>query len=369
MNSYSLKSLTNYFLKLGAFRFGGPVALCADMQKNLVERLKVFTQQEYDDGFALSQLAPGPVATKLAMYLGWLRGGIAGATLAGFAIIAPSFLMVIAIAEFYERYGTMAWSQSIFYGLGAAVLAILIQSAWRLGESSLRGSKILISLALLNGIYAVVNGSPSTLLFIASGLVMVLPFARLSLMNPFLLTWMIETNGAWAVSLNVFFEFVKAGALVFGSGLTIVPLLHGPVVEQLHWLNERQFLDAVAVALITPGPAVITVAFIGYLVSGMAGAVAASLGVFLPIYLFVILVAPFYQRLLKSEGVRTFIKGVTAAAVGAISGMVILIAKSTLADLTSLIIFLATGFAMFQFKKIPEPVWLLIAGAVGLLVR
>lgn len=370
----SMNQLILYFLRLGATGFGGPIALASYMQRDLVERRNWITPAEYKEGLALAQLAPGPLAAQLAIYLGWVRGGVWGATLVAFAFVLPSFLMVLALAALYLRLGGLPWMQGAFYGIGAAVVAVIGRGAYKLIKSSLGRDWLLWSIFALSAGVTAYTESEVVWLFFASGLVALLLRGRpnLSSTTGFIPPWLLaglEGPASTSTLSTLFWYFAEAGAFVFGSGLAIVPFLYGGVVGHYHWLNERQFLDAVAVAMITPGPVVITVAFIGYLVAGPLGATSASLGVFLPCYLLVILPAPYFQRFANNPRLRSFVDGVTAAATGAIAGAAFVLGKRAIIDLPTLGIALAALLALLRFKKMPEPALILAAGAVGMFLR
>ena len=365
---YSLMRMVLYFLKLGTIGFGGPIALAGYMQHDLVEERKWFTQEEYLEGLALAQLAPGPLAAQLAMYLGFIRGGWIGATAVGFTFIGPSFLMVVVLAMAYIRYGGLPWMQAVFYGIGAAVIGIIARSAWKLAKATMKRDLLLWAIFLALAISTAITEKEVVWLFLAGGVIAMAAksFGRGARSVP--LTALAVGSG-FGISLGRFGEvlvfFAKAGLFVFGSGLAIVPFLHGGVVLEHRWLNERQFLDAVAVAMITPGPVVITVGFIGFLVAGLSGAIAAALGVFLPVYLVVVLVAPYYKRFAKNPQLHAFVRGVTAAATGAIAGAVIVLARRAVYDWVTLAIAVVTAALLFRWK-IPEPIIIVAAAVVGL---
>lgn len=357
-----------YFLKLGTIGFGGPIALAGYMQHDLVDERHWITREDYLDGLALAQLAPGPLAAQLAMYLGYVRAGFVGATLVGIAFILPSFLMVLAIAAAYVRFGGLSWMQSAFYGIGAAVIGIISRSAVKLAKLTLAKDK------LLWGIFAVLAASTAWTereiiwLFLLGGVVALavkaMPVRRIASSTPamFLAMTAFPTYGKLG---ELFLYFAKAGMFVFGSGLAIVPFLYGGVVQGHHWLNDRQFVDAVAVAMITPGPVVITVSFIGFLVAGFGGATAAAFGVFAPVYLVVVALAPYYKRFAKNPQLHAFVQGVTAAAAGAIAGAVIVLARRSIYDVPTFII-AAASLAVLLRWKIPEPLIIMVAAAAGL---
>ncbi|HYO76143.1 MAG TPA: chromate transporter [Thermoanaerobaculia bacterium] len=384
----SLAALVGYFLRLGAFGFGGPIALAGYMQRDLVEERGWVTKDEYVKGLALAQLAPGPLAAQLAIYLGWSRGGIVGATLVALAFVAPSFVMVLTISAAYVRFGGLPWMQAAFYGIGAAVIAIVLRSAWKLMRLTLRRDVVLWAIFIVNALATAIMEAEVVSLIVGCGVAtlaadawkrqravaasLALPFASLSwpaLPSTLLTSASIATTGATAGSFPLFWFFAKAGAVVFGSGLAIVPFLYGGVVREHQWLTDQQFLDAVAVAMITPGPVVITVAFIGYLVDGVTGAMLASLGVFLPCYLFVVIPAPFYARFADNPRLKALVDGVTAAATGAIAGAVYVLARRAIFDVPTLLIFALTMLCLVWLKKIPEPVVIALVGAGAVLFR
>ena len=366
-----LPQLVWYFLRLGTWGFGGPIALAGYMQRDLVEEKHWFTRQEYLDGLALAQLAPGPLAAQLAMYLGLLRGGTFGASLVAVAFIAPSFLMVLALSFFHVKFGGLPWMQAAFYGVGASVVAIIARSAIKLVKTAISKDKLLWCIFLVLLAATAITEREIVLLFLAGGLISLMVKARpkpSSALNSFALL----TSGSVSSSASLFFQillfFTKASLFVFGSGLAIVPFLHGGIVLERHWLTEQQFIDAVAVAMITPGPVVITVGFIGYIVHGWSGAVAAALGVFLPVYLVVVIAGPFYKKFAGNPQLRAFVQGVTAAATGAIAGAIIVLARRSVTDVPTILIAAISLLLLFKWK-IPEPLLISAAAIAGLLIH
>src|SRR5881628_379915 len=339
----TLTDLVFYFLRLGSTGFGGPIALAGAMQKDLVEDRGWITREEYLRGLALAQLAPGPLAAQLAIYLGWVRGGVTGATLVGVAFVLPSFVMVLALSALYLRYGGLAWMRGAFYGIGAAVIAIIARSAYKLVRMTLARDRLLWVLFAVSALVTASTESELVWVFLLCGVAALtvkmmgrLPRPRAALgLAPLWLVTGLHGVAAPGLLLRVFTYFAEAGAFVFGSGLAIVPFLYGGVVTEHHWLNDRQFLDAVAVAMITPGPVVITVGFIGFLVAGLPGACVAAAGTFLPCYLFTIIPAPYFKKYGKRPGIVAFVDGVTAAAIGAISGAVIVLGRRSVHDVTT----------------------------------
>lgn len=376
---YTLLDLVRYFLTLGTLGFGGPIALAGYMQRDLVERRRWFTQQEYVDGLALAQLAPGPLAAQLAIYLGWARAGVFGATAVGLAFVLPSFVIVLGLSALYLRFGGLPWMQGAFYGIGAAVVAIIARSAYKLTRLTLGRDRLLWGIFLALAVVTAWTESEIVWLFLGAGVVVLLARAPPRFVRPraamaIVPGWLFLVSGLrgpaqpsliWRMTLY----FAEAGAFVFGSGLAIVPFLHGGVVNQFHWLTDRQFLDAVAVAMVTPGPVVITVAFIGYLVGGPLGAVLAAVGVFLPCYFFVVLPAPYYQRYGQRPALKAFVLGVTAAATGAIAGAAFVLTRRAVFDLWTAVIAGLVLMALIYLKRIPEPLLIIAAGVVGLLIH
>lgn len=368
-----LSRLVGYFLRLGTVGFGGPIALVGYMQRDLVEDRKWISTGDYLEGLAFSQLSPGPLAAQLAIYLGWIEGGVLGATLTGIAFVLPSLLMVLALAAVYVHYGRLSWIQALFYGIGAAVSAIILRTAWKLVQRTLGRDHLLWTLFAILAITTAWTQKENVWIIIMSGLVAMVVKA------PLWKKTTLPSSGLFSIAplafasadtvSKIFFYFLKAGAFVFGSGLAIVPFLYGGVVGGFHWLTEPQFMDAVAVAMVTPGPVVITSGFIGYLVAGPIGACAATVAVFLPPYLFVIFGAPFYRRFAANPQVKAFVQGVTAAAVGAIAGAALILSRRAVVDIPTVLIALGALVVLLRFKKLPEPLVILGAGVVGLTVK
>lgn len=378
---YSLRDLILYFLKLGTWGFGGPVALAGYMHRDLVENKQWISEEDYKEGLTLAQLTPGPLAAQLGIYMGYVHYHLLGATLAGLAFVLPSFLMVLGLGFIYVHWQGIPWMQAVFYGVGAAVIGIIGTSAWKLTRKSVGSNKVLLAIYIVTAAYTVWQENENIWLFLGAGILYWLlkaPPGKLSFLRkgaaipkslvPFLLL-NITTATRGKTLWQILLYFTKAGAFVFGSGLAIVPFLYGGVVKEYGWLNEQQFLDAVAVAMITPGPVVITVGFIGYLTAGFPGASIAALGTFFPCYLFTVLPAPYFRKYGKHPGIKAFVDGVTAAAIGAISGAVIVLAKRSLIDAYTIGIAAFTAFILWRFKKVPEPLIIVVAAGVGFLAR
>jgi chromate transporter len=379
----SLADLVRYFLYLGALGFGGPVALAGFMHRDLVEERRWIDEEEYRLGLALAQIMPGPLAAQLAIALGYFQRGILGATAVGLAFVVPSFLMVVAISIAYRRFGGLWWMQALFYGIGAAVIAIIAIAAYKLARSTNKRDPLLWAIFGVLALVTVWTQAELAEFFVLAGFLTLFARARPSRRQAvayglggllvLAIIWLTErwfvnlTLGGEHVLLQILVFFTKAGSFVFGSGLAIVPFLQQGVVQQFGWLNERQFLDAIAVAMITPGPVVITVVFIGYLVAGILGATMAAIGIFLPVYLFTIIPAPWFSRNRDNAQLKAFVQGTTAAATGALSGAVVVLAYRAIYDLPTAAVALASLVVLWRFK-VPEPILVAAAGAVGLIV-
>ena len=346
------------------------MALVEYMHRDLVERRGWIAESDYRDGLALAQLAPGPLAAQLAIYIGFVHHRVLGATAAGVAFVVPSFLMVVGLGWAYVRYGGLPWMQAVFYAVGAAVIGIIAWSAYRLTRKTLGRAGLLWTIYLVSAVATVVTETEDVRLILGGGV----------------LAWLVRTGPppAWlggapgllaaplpAIDVELLGRmlafFTYAGAFVFGSGLAIVPFLYGGLVKEHGWLTEQQFLDAVAVALITPGPVVITTGFIGYLLAGLPGATVAATATFLPAYLLTIIPAPYFKRYGKQPGVAAFVDGVTAAAIGAISGAVVVLGRRSVTDVPTALIAATAVFLLWKWR-VPEPLLILAATLIGLLL-
>ena len=327
------------------------MALVAAMHRDLVERDRLFTDEQYNQGITLAQLSPGPLAAQLCFYLGYVQGGFRGAAACAAAFILPSFLMVLAIGWAYARHGASPAIRLVFYFVGAAVTGIIARAAWRLLKRTTGSDWLLGGTAATLAVATILTGREPVLLILAAGLIL----------------WIVRAPPRWlsrsrvneAASLLLLIQivafFTYAGAFVFGSGLAIVPFLHGGLVVERHWLTEAQFIDGVAVALITPGPVVITSGFIGYLVAGVAGAVAAAGATFLPCFAITVLLAPHVERYGRSPALVAIASGVTAGAMGALAGAVVLIGVQTVRDVPTAAIAAAAAGWPFARRVLTRP--------------
>jgi chromate transporter len=382
-NNYSLRQLLLYFLKLGTFGFGGPVALVGSMHKNLVEEKKWISEEEYRQGLTLAQLAPGPLAAQLCIYLGFVHYRVLGATLAGLVFVLPSFIMVLLLGMAYKSFEGLPGIQAVFYGVGAAVIGIIMLSCYKLTTKSLgrisvasfKSSALLWIFFIVAAVSTFILEQEYVLLFIIAGVIYMLvkapprQFLNKKTANSIVLLQFGALLSEESLLMRIALFFLKAGAFVFGSGLAIVPFLHAGVVNENHWLTEQQFVDAVAVAMITPGPVVITVGFIGYLVGGFPGAVVAALATFLPCYLFTVIPAPYFKAIAQNKSIKAFVDGITAAVIGALLGAVLVMATRTIIDIPTAAIAIITIFALLYSNKIKEPYIIVIAAFIGVLIK
>ena len=380
---YSLWDMTAYMLGLGTWGFGGPVALVGYMNRDLVERRGWISESEYKEGLTLAQLMPGPLAAQLAIYLGYVHYSVRGATVVGLAFVLPSFLMVLALGWAYVLFGGLPWMQAVFYGVGSSVIGIIVVSAYKLTAKTIGRDKLLWGIFLTSAITTIVTESETIALFLGAGLLVWLvrtppAFLRRERMSLLMLPLATTMPGIPEATQDTLLKlamfFAKAGSFVFGSGLAIVPFLYSGVVKEYGWLNDQQFLDAVAMAMITPGPVVITVGFIGFLVGGFVGATVAAAATFLPCYLLTIIPAPYFKKHGKRPGIVAFVDGVTAAAIGAIAGAVVVLGRRTIfpdgwmPEWPKVVLVVATAALLWRFKKLPEPIVVLGAAVIGLLI-
>lgn len=353
------------------------------MQRDMIEQKGWLTEEEYKEGLALAQLAPGPLAAQLGIYSGFVHYGFLGATLTGLAFVLPSFIMVVLLGMAYQLYGGLAWMQAVFYGVGAAVIGVIVMSAYKLTVKSISKfelramkSKWVLWLFYVAGIVVtVITQREEILFFLVCGILyMVIKAPQSCIKRPSTLpAGILMSTGSWNYEGNTLQEigwfFAKAGSFVFGTGLAIVPFLHGGVVKEFGWLTESQFVDSVVVAMITPGPVVITVGFIGYLVAGFPGAYVAALATFLPCYVFTVALAPSFKKIAKNTSIKAFVDGITAAVIGALVGSVIVIGTRSINDIPTALIAIGSILALIYIKKLQEPYIIGLAAIIGLLIK
>jgi len=365
-------SLVRYYLRLGTLGFGGPVALVGQMEKELVEERRWLNREEMREGIAVCQSLPGPLAIQVGIFVSYLRGGFWGAWAGGGAFILPNFVIVSALGALYVHFGGLPLVTAVFYGVSPAVIALILHSCYRLAKLGMEDPLQWLIAAACFIVTAVVQAEVA-LLFIVSGVIGALYYGsvgrkRLASSVPGVLATSLKF-GATVVKPGILgkllFFFLKAGSLTFGSGLVIVPFLEKGLVQQTAWLDERQFLVAVAIGMISPGPVVITATFVGYLVAGFWGSLVSTVGIFLPSFLLVLIVAPILVRHRANPNVQGFVKGAYAAAIGTILGACILLARIAIGDWLTALVALASLAVLFRFN-VSNPALVAATAAVGL---
>ncbi len=358
-----IRDLVRYFLRLGALGFGGPVALCGQMEKELVQEKRWVTREEMLEGIAVCQSLPGPLAIQVGVFISYLRGGFWGAWAGGWAFILPNFILVAALGALYVRLGGLPAVTAIFYGVSPAVIALILHSCYRLAKLGMK-DKLQWGIAAACLVVTVAVRAEVALLFLASGVMGAIvygSFRRNQLRDAFGVSLLTATPlgpaavtsagpAAGSILARLLLFFLKAGSLTFGSGLVIVPFLQNGLVQQTGWLDERQFLIAVAIGMISPGPVVITATFVGYLVAGFWGSVVATIGIFLPSFLLVLIAAPVLVRHRGNPQVQGFVKGAYAAAIGTILGACILLGRIAIGDWFTVLIALISLGVLLRSK-------------------
>ena len=372
-----IRRLVAYFLRLGALGFGGPVALCGQMERELVQERKWLTKAEMREGIAVCQSLPGPLAIQVGIFIAYLRGGVWGAWAGGWAFILPNFVIVAVLGALYVHFGGLPWVTAVFYGVSPAVIALILYSCHRLAKLGME-DWLQWAIAAASFAITVVLQAEVALLFIGAGILGILYYrsrvrGRAASLAVVLLAPLVAGpaasaapagGGATLGKLLVF--FLKAGSLTFGSGLVIVPFLETGLVHQTGWLDERQFLVAVAMGMLSPGPVVITATFVGYLVAGFWGAAVSTVGIFLPSFLLVLIVAPVLVRHRANPNVQGFVKGAYAAAIGTILGACVLLGRIAIGDWLTALVGLASLGVLFRWK-VSNPALIAATALIGLI--
>jgi chromate transporter len=372
-----IRELVKYYLRLGLLGFGGPVALCGQMERELVEDRKWLTKDEMREGIAVCQSLPGPLAIQVGIFISYIRGGFWGAWAGGWAFILPNFVIVSVLGALYVHLGGLSWVTAIFYGVSPAVIALILHSCYRLAKLGME-DRLQWAIAVAAFVITVALQTEVALVFIGAGIAGILyygsllPGRRASSMPVLALVPLaagapaapaMAAPGSMLVKLLVF--FLKAGSLTFGSGLVIVPFLEKGLVQQTGWLNEREFLIAVAMGMISPGPVVITATFVGYLVAGFWGSLVATIGIFLPSFLLVLIVAPILVRHRANPNVQGFVKGAYAAAIGTILGACVLLGKIAIGDWLTALVAIGSLVVLLRWK-VGNPLLVAAAAIIGL---
>ena len=372
-----IRELVRYYLRLGLIGFGGPVALVGQMERELVGERKWLTKEEMREGIAVCQSLPGPLAIQVGIWISYIRGGFWGAWAGGWAFILPNFVIVTVLGALYVHFGGLSAVKAIFYGVSPAVIALILHSCYRLTKLGMKDWLEWV-LAAAAFVITVAVQAEVALLFIGCGILGVLYYGSLfrkrttsstttSLLAGIPLVAAGAVPGTAGAMLGKLFTFfLKAGSLTFGSGLVIVPFLEKGLVQQTGWLNEREFLVAVAMGMISPGPVVITATFVGYLVAGFWGAVVATIGIFLPSFLLILIVAPILMRYRSNPNVQGFIKGAYAAAIGTILGACVLLGRIAIGDWLTVLVALVSLVVLFRWK-VSNPLLVAAAAVIGLI--
>jgi len=370
-----IRELVRYYLRLGSIGFGGPVALVGQVERELVGERKWLSQEEMREGIAVCQSLPGPLAIQVGIWISYIRGGFWGAWAGGWAFILPNFVIVTVLGALYIHFGGLSAVKAVFYGVSPAVIALILHSCYRLTKLGMKDWLEWV-LAAAAFVITVAVRAEVALLFIGCGILGVLYYGSLfrkrttsSTTTSLLagLPLVAAAPGTTSAMLGKLFTFfLKAGSMTFGSGLVIVPFLEKGLVQQTGWLNEREFLVAVAMGMISPGPVVITATFVGYLVAGFWGAVVATIGIFLPSFLLILIVAPILLRYRTNPNVQGFIKGAYAAAIGTILGACVLLGRIAIGDWLTALVALVSLIVLFRWK-VSNPLLVAAAAVVGLI--
>jgi chromate transporter len=368
-----IAELVPYFLRIGLLGFGGPVALVGQMERELVGERKWLTKEQMREAIAICQSLPGPLAIQVGIYVSYLRGGFWGAWAGGWAFILPNFVIVAALGALYVYLGDLQPVTGVFYGVSPAVIALILHSCYRLTKLGMEDRlQWVIAAACL--IITVILQAEVGLLFIGAGLVGICYYGNIFRRPPpvaLQITAMPLLAQLGPVALGstlgkLFLFFLKAGSLTFGSGLVIVPFLEQGLVREFGWLDQRQFLIAVAIGMISPGPVVITATFVGYLVAGFWGSLIATFGIFLPSFVLILVAAPLLARHGANPNVQGFVKGAYAAAIGTILGACILLGRIAIGDWLTALIGLASLAVLFRWK-VSNPLLIAATAVIGLI--
>jgi chromate transporter len=379
----SLFALVRYFLVLGATGFGGPVALAHAMRRDLVEQRGWLGEMSYDRGLAIATACPGPMAYQLGVYCGYVSYGVPGALAVAVAFALPPFAIVVAVAALYERFAGAGLVRGLFYGIGPVVVALILRASWNLGRKTLKRDYPAWAVAIVAGIVTIALQRELTWLFLAAGALGIVAFAprptagarpsptsaapKIRAAGAPLLLALAAPSAGLAPAL--FWFFFKTGFLVFGSGLVVVSFVKTYVVDQYHWLDNRTFLDAVAIGMISPGPVVITATFVGYAVDGFAGAAAATLGIFLPSVVLTVLATPLLVRYGENPRVAGFVRGVTVAVVGVLAGTTYLVGRPVVVDAFSAGLLVVVLVAPFVAKRVPDQAYVAVGALLGVVLH
>ncbi len=371
-----IRELVPYFLRLGLLGFGGPVALVGQMERELVSERGWLTREQMREAIAVCQSLPGPLAIQVGIYVSYLRAGFWGAWAGGWAFILPNFVIVAALGALYIHLGDLPAVTAIFYGVSPAVIALILHSCYRLTKLGME-DWLQWAIAAACFLVTVILQAEVALLFIGAGVLGILYYGNILRRPPPTTTFLLAAPLAAPAALplgpivdptvigKLLLFFLKAGSLTFGSGLVIVPFLEQGLVREYGWLDQRQFLIAVAIGMISPGPVVITATFVGYLVAGFWGSLASTIGIFLPSFILVLVAAPILAWHRANPNVQGFVKGAYAAAIGTILGACILLGRIAIGDWLTGLVGLVSLAILFRWK-VSNPLLITATGVVGL---
>ncbi|HJQ37847.1 MAG TPA: chromate efflux transporter [Thermoanaerobaculia bacterium] len=353
--NHPLAELALLFLRLGTTAFGGPAAHISMLEDEVVHRRAWMTREEFLDLLGATNLIPGPNSTEMAIHIGYRRAGWAGLLVAGACFILPAALIVYALAWAYVHYGKLPEVTSVLYGVKPVIIAIVVQALWRLAATALKTWPLRI--AAIAAIAASLAGLNELAVFFGTGLIIALFRMR-----------RVAANALLAVPLlPLFLFFLKVGSVLFGSGYVLIAFLRADLVERGRWLTESQLLDAVAAGQITPGPVFTTATFIGYVVAGGPGAFVATLGIFLPAFVFVAISGPLVPKLRRSKFASAFLDGVNAAAVALMAAVTWQLGRTAIVDVMTVVLAIASAIVLLRFRI--NSAWLVVSGAIAGLAK
>jgi chromate transporter len=371
----SLNEVVRLFLRLGFTAFGGPAAHIAMMHDEVVKRRQWMTDQHFLDLVGATNLIPGPNSTEMAIHIGYERAGWRGLIAAGLCFIMPAVLIVLALAWLYVEYGATPQGNALMYGIKPVIIAIVFQALYRLVPSALK-SPILIAVGVAALALYLLGINELAVLFGGALLVVAIQAARRFPQAAAVWMPLATIKGLWLqqsaapdpVSLGrIFLVFLKAGALLYGSGYVLLAFLRNDLVVNTGWLTEQQLLDAIAIGQFTPGPVFTTATFIGYVLAGVPGAIAATVGIFLPSFLFVALLARIMPHIRKSPWSAAFLDGVNVSALGLMAGVTWQLGRAAIVDIPTALLALVAAVLLFRFQI--NSAWLVLAGGIiGLVV-
>jgi chromate transporter len=357
------------FLRLGFTAFGGPAAHIAMMQDEVVQRRGWMTNQYFLDLVGATNLIPGPNSTEMAIHIGYIRAGWRGLIAAGVCFIMPAVLIVLALAWAYVKYGSTPQGNALLYGIQPVIIAIVVQALYRLVPSALKSSLLAAvgigALALyLAGVNELVVLFGGALLVVAVEAVRHFPQTAATLLPLVSLrSWLPQGTESTSVSLSqLFWIFLKVGALLYGSGYVLLAFLRNDLVVRYGWLTDGQLLDAIAIGQFTPGPVFTTATFIGYVLAGVPGAIVATVGIFLPSFCFVALLAHIVPYIRKSPWTAAFLDGVNVTALGLMAGVTWQLGRAAIVDIPTLLLAVVSAILLFRFKI--NSAWLVLAGGI-----